>query len=218
MLEWIAMLTMLVDHVGAVFYPGVLWPRMIGRIAMPLYTYGIVRGYAVTRSRRRYALRLFVIALAAQVPFWVLWFPAVNIVFGFLAGVGVFAGLDGAPRWVERLAGRPVPVLARILQATLLLAAFFLFWIVPVDYGTYLLALLLLYRYGKRRWVLVAGHTALTALYYPPLDIHWLSVIGTILLILPVRYTPIQRGRWFYRAFYPLHLAALTAVALALDA
>ncbi|MEW8978192.1 MAG: TraX family protein [Symbiobacterium sp.] len=214
MLEWIAMLTMLVDHIGAVFFPGAVWMRIVGRIAMPLYTYGIVRGYELTRSRRRYALRLFLIALAAQVPFWALWYPDVNIVAGFLAGIGVFAGLDNTPRLVERLFHRPLPALTRTLQGALLAAAFFLFWLVPVDYGPYLLALLLLYRYVKWKWVLPVAQAVLVVLLLGP---HWqiqlFSLVGTLLLILPVRYPPLMRGRWFYRAFYPAHLAVIAAVA-----
>ncbi|MBP2020193.1 hypothetical protein J2Z79_003649 [Symbiobacterium terraclitae] len=220
MLEWIAMLTMLVDHIGVVFCPGVLWLRIVGRIAMPLYTYGVVRGYALTRDRRRYAIRLLVIALAAQLPYQATLPPSVpfqlNIVFGFLMGIGVFAGLDAAPHWVERLARRPVPVLVRALQGALLALAFALLWIVPVSYGIYLPALLLLYRYAQRKWVLVPGHTAFNAFIFSPWDIQGLSLLSTILLILPVRYPPLRKGRWFYRAFYPLHLAVLTAVHAAL--
>lgn len=218
-LEWIAMLTMLVDHIGAVFFPDELWLRAIGRIAMPLYTYGIVRGYALTRNRRRYALRLLVIAAAAQLPYRILWDPSLpwylpfNIVFGYLMGIGVFAVLDAVPRWVERLARRPVPVLTRILQGALVLLAFFLFWLAPVEGGRYTLGLLLLYRYVKWKWVLVVGHLLLNLYWTPLLDIETLSVISTILLILPVRYPPLMKGRWFYRAFYPLHLAVLSATA-----
>ena len=35
MLKIIAMVCMVFDHVGDFFFPEVMWPRMVGRLAMP---------------------------------------------------------------------------------------------------------------------------------------------------------------------------------------
>lgn len=45
MLKLIAMLTMLVDHIGLLFFPEIMAFRIVGRIAMPLFAYGIAQGY-----------------------------------------------------------------------------------------------------------------------------------------------------------------------------
>jgi hypothetical protein len=66
-----AMITMLIDHVGAIFFPGVTELRIIGRIAFPLFCWGIVTGFERTRSWFRYALRLMAGGLIAQ-PFYML--------------------------------------------------------------------------------------------------------------------------------------------------
>ena len=44
MLKLIAMLTMLVDHIGLLFFPEIMAFRIVGRIAMPLFAYGIAQG------------------------------------------------------------------------------------------------------------------------------------------------------------------------------
>ena len=39
---------MLIDHVGAVFFPQYQWLRLIGRLSMPLFAYAIATGYYFT--------------------------------------------------------------------------------------------------------------------------------------------------------------------------
>ena len=51
MLKIIAMISMVFDHVGDMFFPGLMWPRMIGRIAMPLFSFCIAEGYIHTRDK-----------------------------------------------------------------------------------------------------------------------------------------------------------------------
>ncbi|NLD52264.1 MAG: fimbrial assembly protein, partial [Clostridiales bacterium] len=67
----VAMVTMLIDHTGVVFFPGVLELRVIGRIAFPLFCWGIVTGFERTGNWPRYALRLLLMGLVAQ-PFYML--------------------------------------------------------------------------------------------------------------------------------------------------
>lgn len=96
-LKYIAIITMLIDHIGAlIIYPlyvnanfvdgvdmlGDLMPtkakvlyavytvlRCIGRIAFPIFTYMVVEGFLHTHSRKKYLLRLVVFALISEIPF-----------------------------------------------------------------------------------------------------------------------------------------------------
>ena len=69
MLKIIAMVSMVFAHAGDLFFPGVMWPRMIGRLAMPLFSFCIAEGYAHTRDKNRYLLRMGIFALISEVPF-----------------------------------------------------------------------------------------------------------------------------------------------------
>ncbi len=81
-LKWIALITMLIDHTGASIlekipqYTTVDWVfqldmtlRLIGRIAFPIYCFLLVEGFYKTRSRKKYALNLFIFALISEIPF-----------------------------------------------------------------------------------------------------------------------------------------------------
>lgn len=71
LLKLVAILTMVVDHTGVIFFPGQLWLRIIGRIAFPLFCWGIVIGAERTKNWQLYGLRLFLLGLATQ-PFFML--------------------------------------------------------------------------------------------------------------------------------------------------
>ena len=96
LLRLVAMVTMFIDHLGVVFFPGIPELRIIGRIAFPLFCWGIVQGFEFTRDWRRYALRLFVMALVAQ-PFYMLalrhtireWNVLATLLLGLLSLVGM---------------------------------------------------------------------------------------------------------------------------------
>ena len=57
-LKIIAMLSMLTDHIGYIFFPTDLTWRYIGRIAFPLYCFLLTEGFFHTRSREKYLLRM----------------------------------------------------------------------------------------------------------------------------------------------------------------
>src|SRR5450759_5584692 len=73
-LKLVAIVSMTIDHVGAILLPQVGWLRIIGRVAFPLFAYQLAAGYLHTRNLARYALRLAVWGLIAQ--------PVYMIAFG----------------------------------------------------------------------------------------------------------------------------------------
>ena len=65
-LKLIAIVTMLIDHMGAIFFPQYRVMRIIGRIAFPIYAYCLTVGCVYTHDMLRYVQRVVLLALIAQ--------------------------------------------------------------------------------------------------------------------------------------------------------
>lgn len=74
LLKLIACITMLIDHIGASLFPDLLWIRVIGRIAFPIYCFLLAEGMRHTHDPLKYLLRLFIGIFLAELPFDFLFF------------------------------------------------------------------------------------------------------------------------------------------------
>ena len=102
MIKLIAMATMLIDHIGAVFFPNALWLRIIGRLAFPLFAWGIAMGYMRTSNWKIYAIRLLAAGLISQLPYSLLFQNNhLNICFTLLAGLLALKVLDSRNQWIR---------------------------------------------------------------------------------------------------------------------
>lgn len=74
-LKIIAILTMLIDHIGATFISQQQYPELytlfrgIGRLAFPIFVFLIVEGFYHTRDVKKYLTRLGMFALISEIPF-----------------------------------------------------------------------------------------------------------------------------------------------------
>ncbi len=67
MLKIIALIAMTIDHIGYFIYPNVLWWRIVGRLAFPIFAYLIAEGCHYTRNKKKHVITLMSFALVCQV-------------------------------------------------------------------------------------------------------------------------------------------------------
>lgn len=68
-LKSFAMLTMIIDHIGYMFFPELMILRTIGRMAFPIFAYQLSIGFDKTSNLKKYILRLFSFGLLTQIPY-----------------------------------------------------------------------------------------------------------------------------------------------------
>jgi hypothetical protein len=95
LLKIIAIATMVIDHVGNILYPDLLYLRIIGRLAFPIFAYLIVLGVESTKKPRKYMATLLFFALISQLPYFLAFgiqpFERLNILFSlFLSAVTIY--------------------------------------------------------------------------------------------------------------------------------
>ncbi len=229
LLKIIALLFMIVDHVGVAFFPRVMELRVFGRIAMPLYAWCLVVGSEYTRNALHYAFRLFILGVISQ-PFYVMalnntW-TSFNILFLFCIAVLAIAGIKakyyGSQYWAPAL-------------------CILLLQYIHVDYGLNgLLFILVLYAARRSRTGLAVAYLAFAAYWgsisFPVSSLFGVSlsfmnqgVLGTVKgvffqmqafmwmslpLILISTRSNVRMPKWLGYGLYPIHLFALILVGL----
>lgn len=68
-LKIIAVITMIIDHVGLFFFPQYIIFRIIGRLSFPIFAFLIVEGFYHTNNILKYMIRLGVFAIFSEIPF-----------------------------------------------------------------------------------------------------------------------------------------------------
>jgi hypothetical protein len=224
----LAMLTMLIDHIGVAFdmpSPVYLACRIIGRLAMPLFCFMIAEGLFHTKDARRYLLRLAIFALVSEVPFDLL-FKGVPLEFSYQnVGFTLFFGLLGILLFDSFAAQRRKgAALAAILAAGA--AAYF----ARSDYTVYgVYFVFIFYYFRNNHWgrtiALAFGVLLLSADIKMMPDMSWHFSIeytaAAVLAAVPIGLYNGGKGREgravraaFY-AFYPAHLLILYVAKLA---
>ncbi len=93
-LKLIGCLTMLIDHIGFVFFPEIRIFRIIGRIAFPLFAFFVAEGMYYSKSRKNYQLAMLIFALVSQIPYFLLFGYKFNIMFTFLLAMQLIIFYD----------------------------------------------------------------------------------------------------------------------------
>lgn len=211
-IQFLAMLTMLIDHIGAVWHPDDTVWRIFGRLSLPFYIYAMVIGYSRTRDVTRYLTRVGLLAVISQLPYQLafhLQVLEINVIATLFFCLLALLLLD-------RLKGKPI---AAVLATA---SIFVLLEVLPFDYGGYALALMLIYRYATPH-MMVMLHLALNvvSIFYKGWILQLFSLLSTLWIV----YTPelirsierIRIPRFLWRSFYPLHLLIIAIVYYAMN-
>lgn len=234
-LKLLACITMFLDHLGAFLFPGVLWLRLVGRIAMPLFAFTLAEGCFFTRSKGRHLALIGGMGLVTSTVASVATGEVQgDILITFALSCLVIGGLDALKQacFSERARAGRIALSAAALAAVLGGVV----WLcclsgIRIEYGlagVLLPATVHLFDFracGERG-------EALSAVLYHPVSAILPFAAGLIVLslvqgwaqwfslaaLLPIAFYSGERGRrqlkYFFYLFYPAHLALLGGIAL----
>lgn len=242
-LKWVAIAAMLIDHTAAVM--GGLFPfswydpmRAVGRMAFPIFAYGIAQGCVYTHSARRYLGRLLLFAVLSEIPYRLALeagsrsFGLHNVFFTLFAGAACcqivkFCKSKGK-HWAWAAV---VPVGAIVLLCEIL----------GTDYGGFgVLCVLLPYLFWESKPARIIALGSVVAFLYVVVShfqgfsypLWWMenpsalggmlrqtlfALAGVGLIALYNGQPGSKKGKWFFYVFYPAHLLALWLLRAAAD-
>ena len=200
--------------------------RLIGRIAFPIYCFLIVEGFLHTRNVGKYALRLGIFALISEIPFdlafnegW--WdMSSNNVFFTLLIGLLVVWGISYIQKaYVQCVEKNWNMYLMRALEilAVLLIVCiggYIANRVLCTDYGAAgVVTIVIMYLYRKKPWM--AFLLAVMVLTLMTNSSELVAIVGAVL----VCYYNGTRGKnikYFFYAFYPVHLLLLWLITVLL--
>ncbi len=214
-LQLIAILTMLIDHIGLFLCDNNTIMRLIGRLAMPLFCFMLAEGFLHTKGKRwRYFGRLMIFAFISQLPFDLIHHtaatsqPLLNVMFTLATGFATMALIEYGG-W------------AMICLPILLIVAELL----HMSYGAYGVALIVGFylaskflkkkKYQPWRWLAYTAVLFVSTAIYVSAKVIPIQV-GALVAIVPIVLYNGKLGKrlpkWFGYIFYPAHLLAIYAI------
>lgn len=227
-LKIIACLSMACDHIGYLLFPKLEFLRWIGRLALPIFAYFIAEGCLHTRSKTRYFLQVFVMAMVCQL-FYIgeslinggIHSVYLNILFTFSLSILVCWA------YLRLKTGKRLALDIAVFIAALCLAVFCCYGLsgvvgvpVTVDYGIIGILLpvtALLFKNKRINFLCFCAGTLVYCLTksgdFPYI---WFSLLALPLLALYNGKRGSAKLKWAFYFFYPAHFAIIYAIGLLL--
>lgn len=222
-LKWIAILSMLIDHIACVFIFSnfqkdstcflqleqntldIIWDvygimREIGRLAFPIFCFLLVEGAAHTSNFKKYISRLFLFAFISEIPFdlamhhQLFFWGTQNVYFTLFFGL---LAIQGMAYFREKKALAWICVILAGIAAQVL----------HTDYGVHGIVIIMLFYLFRleEKWKVILGS------FYEAI-IMGIGEAAAALAFIPMHFYNGKRGRqmkYFFYLFYPVHLFVL---------
>lgn len=199
-LKKIAITSMLIDHVGAVFFPQYIVFRIIGRLAFPIFCFLLMQGYFHTKNIYKYGFRLFIFSLISEIPFdlafnnSIFYKESQNVFFTLLIGLIVIYFCEKRKSMVSKL----------MICAIGMVVAIFL----NTDYSLYGILLIFIFYIFRENKIYYSFGTIIANIMAIG-NIQMFSVFSLIPILLYNGKKGFGSLKYIFYIFYPLHLLIL---------
>lgn len=208
-LKIIAIITMTIDHIGAIMYPNIDIFRIIGRISFPIFAFLLVEGFRHTSNKLKYFLRLLLFAVITQ-PIYDYAFNnrELNILFTFSLSFLLLSSLEFIKKIINKYSKGIENYLYKTVFYSLTYILFVLFSIIlNVDYQALGISLVFIFYLVPNLYLSFLLYL-LAVIFLATNTIQFYSLLSFICIYL---YND-KKGnniKYFFYLYYSLHLLIL---------
>lgn len=196
MLKIIALITMIVDHIG--FFWDIDLFRLIGRLSFPIYCFLIAKGIKRSKDLKKYSIRILVCAIISQCVWMYIGVKTLNILFVYF----LFIQYGYFIKTKNHAMSAIICVISVILSPVL-------------EYGMYGFLLALMFFHVKDLKVQIICLLGLNIFFVSNgllMPVQYFSVLSLFIISKYDKakyYKKNSKVRGFFYAIYPLHLIVL---------
>ncbi len=227
-LKLIAAFSMLLDHFSLIFFPQVIFLRILGRLAFPIFAFMIAEGCLHTKNKVKYFFSIFALAVLCQVVYFVFDRSLyMSVLVTFSLGILMCFALQNAKNICFSQALLAVKLCSVLLFVISVAFAYCLNRILTIDYGFWgcmlpvFASLLqaprenapsLWRRLDKPIYRVLTMGLGLLILSWDCGGIQFYSLITLVLLLQYSGERGKRKLKYFFYIFYPAHLALLEGI------
>lgn len=234
-LKILAINAMVLDHIAWILFPNIKIFHIIGKVAFPIFCYMIAEGYLKTRNKKKYLIRLIMIALISEIPFIITFrlafgeqFIALNTIFDLVFGLIAIWIYDTSKSKYKILAVWFISILGLVLMVD---GDFEGVWMIYFfykyhdDFNTMakkicmivILGIAINISYMFINGIMCGAELSLIMNYILSANFLGSLIINlfTLLALIPIKFYSGKKGlnvKWLFYGFYPAHLLILYSI------
>lgn len=211
-LKIIAMIAMTCDHVGKELFPQYKFLQIIGRLALPIFSYMIAEGCYYTRNKKSYLLKIAILGIGCQAVYFIAERSFYqNILITFSLSVLTIYAIENHIKKKDLISGfLAITDLFVIMSICVFMPQIFKSNGFNIDYGLFGVLLPSAVYFCRGKIMKLFGMSAcLIGVSFDLGGIQWFSLLSVILIS---QYNG-KRGKmnlkYLFYIFYPAHLAII---------
>lgn len=233
-LKIIACISMVIDHIGFMFFPKIKIFRILGRLAFPIFAYFLAKGCYYTRNKLKHFLTLFIVASVCQIVYYIA-MKSTNM--SILTTFCISEALIYLLFYLKKSFIENKAVISFVLMLTLFSGIILTYYAcekIIIDYGFWgcMTPLIIsLFSFGKlpvndkiKKLDCQATELILlgVSILLLPLSnvLGWINFFSLFAIVLLLFYNG-EKGKYnmkyFFYIFYPLHLCVLEGIAMLIN-
>ena len=215
-LKIIALVSMTIDHIGYILLPELIWMRIVGRIAFPLFAFLIAEGCKHTKNKLKYFLLIFGLGVVCQLfSYFFGGQTKLNILLTFSFSIGLIYLLEWLKNSIKNKNSKHIALSSVAFVLSVVATYFFTsnnlsFSPLKVDYGFWGIMVPVVVSIFVNHYIKVCLFAlCLVILCFGYSFTQWFCLLSVVLVLWYNGERGKHKLKYLFYVYYPVHLAVL---------